>query len=178
MSNENESEATTVQLPKESEWRFEVEVDSSVKVKLTSGTAEVFGVEMVVGPVYSFSSQKSAIFTWTGCALKIQGAPSSEYVANETPMHVYANLHFALEKERIECASADGVGPRALILGPEHAGKTSLTKILTSYAVKQERTPMVVNLDPKEARWASCFGLMYRVFSACLARSARLPSPA
>lgn len=37
-----------------------------------------------------------------------------------------------------------------MIIGPEDAGKTSLTKILTAYAVRQGRKPCVVNLDPKE----------------------------
>jgi polyribonucleotide 5'-hydroxyl-kinase len=37
-----------------------------------------------------------------------------------------------------------------LILGPEHAGKTSLAKILTGYATKVDRQPIVVNLNPAE----------------------------
>jgi polyribonucleotide 5'-hydroxyl-kinase len=37
-----------------------------------------------------------------------------------------------------------------MIVGPENAGKTSLAKILTSYATRMERQPIVVNLDPKE----------------------------
>lgn len=37
-----------------------------------------------------------------------------------------------------------------MIIGPEDAGKTSLIKILTAYAVRQGRKPCVVNLDPKE----------------------------
>ena len=41
-------------------------------------------------------------------------------------------------------------GPRVLILGPENAGKTTLTKILTGYATKMDRQPIVVNLNPTE----------------------------
>jgi polyribonucleotide 5'-hydroxyl-kinase len=37
-----------------------------------------------------------------------------------------------------------------MIIGPEDAGKTSLTKLLTGYAIRQGRAPCVVNLDPKE----------------------------
>jgi polyribonucleotide 5'-hydroxyl-kinase len=63
----------------------------------------------------------------------------------------YANVHFALETMRQEAQSGSGKdGPRVLVLGPEDAGKTSLTKILTSYATKMERQPIVVNLDPTE----------------------------
>lgn len=39
-------------------------------------------------------------------------------------------------------------GPRVLLLGPANAGKTSLAKLLTAYATKRGRQPMVVNLDP------------------------------
>ncbi|EEP80352.1 conserved hypothetical protein [Uncinocarpus reesii 1704] len=66
-------------------------------------------------------------------------------------MAEYANVHFALETMRQEAAAAAGrEGPRVLILGPEDAGKTSLAKILTGYATKMGRQPLVVNLDPSE----------------------------
>ena len=62
----------------------------------------------------------------------------------------YANAHFALETLREEAKATGKDGPRALILGPENAGKTSVAKILTAYATKMERQPVVVNLDPVE----------------------------
>lgn len=62
----------------------------------------------------------------------------------------YANVHFALETMRQEAKAAGRDGPRVLILGPEDAGKTSVTKILTAYATKMGRQPLVVNLDPSE----------------------------
>lgn len=66
-------------------------------------------------------------------------------------MSVYANLHFALEKRRGQASESPNLqGPRVMIIGPEDAGKTSLTKLLTGYAVRQGRRPVVVNLDPKE----------------------------
>jgi polyribonucleotide 5'-hydroxyl-kinase len=78
------------------------------------------------------------------------GGCQSEYVAEETPMVEYANIHFALETLRNEAKATGKDGPRVLILGPEDAGKTSLSKILTAYAVKVGRQPIVVNLDPTE----------------------------
>ena len=66
-------------------------------------------------------------------------------------MTAYTNLHFALEKERGMAGESPTVqGPRVMIIGPENAGKPSLVKILTAYAVRQGRNPAVVNLGPKE----------------------------
>ncbi|ANB12182.1 Clp1p [Sugiyamaella lignohabitans] len=74
-------------------------------------------------------------------------------------MSVYANLHFALEGLRPAATLGTGAsnnsnptsrGPCVLVLGPKDSGKTSLCKILTSYACKQQRFPMLVNLNPSE----------------------------
>ena len=78
------------------------------------------------------------------------GGCQSEYVAEETPMVEYANVHFALETLRQEAKATGKDGPRVLIVGPDNAGKTSLSKILTAYATKVGRQPIVVNLDPNE----------------------------
>ena len=72
------------------------------------------------------------------------------YVAGETPMTSYVNLHFTLEKFRQLAEDAQAKGPRVLILGSEDAGKTSLAKILVGYAVRQGRSPVLVGLDPKQ----------------------------
>ncbi|PKY03663.1 putative mRNA cleavage factor complex II protein Clp1 [Aspergillus campestris IBT 28561] len=78
------------------------------------------------------------------------GGCQSEYVAEETPMVEYANVHFALETLRQEAKATGKDGPRVLIVGPDNAGKSSLGKILTAYATKVGRQPIVVNLDPNE----------------------------
>jgi polyribonucleotide 5'-hydroxyl-kinase len=133
------------------EWRFEVAFGSSIEVRLIEGTAEIFGTELPLGHRFTFTGTKSAIYTWSGCTLEVSGSPSVEYTAEETPMSVYANAHFALEKKRGQISeSSIAQGPRVVIVGPEGAGKTSLLKILTAYAVRQGRKPVVVNLDPKE----------------------------
>lgn len=61
-------------------------------------------------------------------------------------MMAYLNCHFALDRLR----TAEGQGPRVMIVGPSDSGKTSLIKILASYALKLGRNPVVVNLDPSE----------------------------
>ncbi|CAG8695331.1 2640_t:CDS:2, partial [Scutellospora calospora] len=94
-------------LEPEHEFRFEVDFGTTVKLKLISGTAEIYGTEIGIGPEYEFSGRKVAVFTW------------HEYVANETPMTSYLNMHLALEQHR-EAAKAKGEqGPRVIVVGPE-----------------------------------------------------------
>ncbi|CAO3692138.1 unnamed protein product [Umbelopsis ramanniana] len=137
-------------LEQESELRFEVEFSSKASVKLISGTAEIFGTELATGVTYQFFGRKIAVFTWHGCCLELTGQCSVEYTANETPMSSYLNLHLALEQIRENAAQQGEQGPRVLVLGPHDVGKTSLCKILLSYALRQGRRPLHVSLDCSE----------------------------
>ncbi len=119
-------------------------------LQLLSGTAELFGTELPIKQTYTFTGTKAAIYTWHGCRIEVVGDCQVDYVAEETPMMVYGNLHFALENLREKANSEGREGPRVLIVGSENAGKTSLAKILTAYATKLGRQPVVVNLDTKE----------------------------
>jgi polyribonucleotide 5'-hydroxyl-kinase len=76
--------------------------------------------------------------------------PCEEYTAEDTPMVPYVNTHFALEKLRDEASENGGEGPKVLVVGPNNAGKTSLVKMLTAYAIKMGRQPMVINTDSRE----------------------------
>ncbi|CAA9964830.1 mRNA cleavage and polyadenylation factor CLP1 [Pyrenophora teres f. maculata] len=142
----------TQELAANTEYRFEVAFSHTLTIKLQSGTAEFFGTELAPSTTYTFQGTKGAIFTWHGCKLDIGGQAEGEYVAEETPMMSAANLHFALENLRDKSVASGSIemGPRILVVGPENSGKTSLVKILTSYAVKMDRQPMVVNLDPRQ----------------------------
>ncbi|OLL22991.1 mRNA cleavage and polyadenylation factor CLP1 [Neolecta irregularis DAH-3] len=132
-------------LCRETEYRFEADFDNTVDIKLISGSAEIFGTELTIGPVYSFTGYKGAVYTWDGCTLEVTGVRSSEYIAEETPMSVYANLHFGLEKLRY-----GENGPRVLLVGPDDSGKTSIGKILVAYAVRMGREIDFINLDTRE----------------------------
>ncbi|KAF2188353.1 Clp1-domain-containing protein [Zopfia rhizophila CBS 207.26] len=142
----------TQDLPAGTEYRFEVAFSRTFFIRLLSGTAEFFGTELAPSSKdsYTFSGTKGAIYTWHGCKLELVGEAESEYLAEETMMMSYANAHFALENLREKAAQVGETGPRVLVVGPENAGKTSLVKILTSYAVKAGRQPVVVNLDPRQ----------------------------
>ncbi|RHZ59936.1 hypothetical protein Glove_360g62 [Diversispora epigaea] len=65
-------------------------------------------------------------------------------------MTSYLNMHLALEQFREETKARDEPGPKVLIVGPEDVGKTSLSKILLSYALRQGRQPIFVDLDVNE----------------------------
>ncbi|CAA93606.1 mRNA cleavage and polyadenylation factor clp1 [Schizosaccharomyces pombe] len=141
-------------IPKECEWRFEVD-EPAIQIRLVSGNAEYFGTELALGPPYHFTRVKGAIYTWQGCTLEVEGEPSVEYVAEETPMSTYLNLHFALEGLRLQAENAaandeSSYGPCVCLIGPRSCGKTSVLKILESYALKQSRHPICVNLDPTQ----------------------------
>lgn len=73
-----------------------------------------------------------------------------EYTANETPMTSYLNTHLALQQMRDTAKHSGEQGPRVLVIGPHDVGKTSLCKILASYALRQGEKPIYVSLDPSE----------------------------
>lgn len=91
-----------------------------------------------------------------------------EYLAEETPMISYANLHFALERIREDSSSKSRDGPRVLVVGPENAGKTSLVKLLTAYTTRSGRQPVTVNLDTKEGMLSIPGSLSAAVFSSII----------
>ena len=58
-------EITRHVLAKESEFRAEVDPSGTVCVKLVSGNAEIFGVELAEGRTYTFyAGRKFAVYTW------------------------------------------------------------------------------------------------------------------
>jgi polyribonucleotide 5'-hydroxyl-kinase len=153
------------ELRAESEWRFEVAIGQKIEVRVNisiigpnmwltdfqvmSGTAELFGTELALNHIYTFRGTKSSIYTWHGCRIEVTGS-CEEYTAEETPMLQYANAHFALENLRDEAQQKQSEGPRVLLVGPNNSGKTSLVKMLTAYAIRMGRQPMVINTDPRE----------------------------
>lgn len=116
-------------------------------VKLVEGNAEVFGIELAQNKEYSFREDSFAVFTWYGCKLETSGEAVSTYVSDKTPMIAYVNTHAQLEARRDVALANSDEGPRVLIVGSVDQGKSSLSKILASYAVRLDRTPVYVDLD-------------------------------
>ena len=148
----NQSNAPTVFTPHslsaKTEYRFEVSHTKIARLKLLTGTAEIFGTELIISSTpYTFTGCKLAIYTWQGCTFEISGDVSSEYVGEETTMDEYFACHAALHALREGAHRTESTGPRVLVLGPENVGKSTLCKILTGYAIRSGWSPVVVNLD-------------------------------
>jgi polyribonucleotide 5'-hydroxyl-kinase len=130
----------------ESEIRCEVTEENSLILKLLSGTAEIFGVEMAVNKEYTFFDENFAVFSWYGCVIESVGK-SQIYYSDSTPMISYVNTHAQLEAIRdIALANSDR-GPRVMVVGPKDHGKSTTCKTLLSYAARLDRTPIFVDLD-------------------------------
>ena len=99
-------------LKKESELRCEVNENSTLTIKVTKGTAEIFGIELAPNKEYTFKDQNIAVFSWYGCTLETSGADSSLYVADSTPMVAYMNIHIQLESRRDYALAENEIGPR------------------------------------------------------------------
>ncbi|PIA14574.1 Clp1-domain-containing protein [Coemansia reversa NRRL 1564] len=135
-----------------SEFRFEVDFKKTIKVRLLSGQAEYFGTELGPEAEYQFSGgENGAIFSWNGCKISVTGECSSAYVADETAMDAYINVHVALQQQRAAAHVSNHSGPRVMIVGPEDCGKTALARILLTYAARQGERPLFVDLDPRDA---------------------------
>ena len=110
------------------------------------------------------------------------GAVQHAYVADETPMVSYLNLHHALDKLRVQAQTTGQTGPRVrlaptavpmpgqpprnataprffswesiqvVVAGPTDVGKSTLCRILLSYAVRGRRQPIFVDLDVGQVR--------------------------
>eukprot|EP01095_Lingulamoeba_sp_RSL-Kostka_P002004 TRINITY_DN1286_c0_g1_i1.p1 TRINITY_DN1286_c0_g1~~TRINITY_DN1286_c0_g1_i1.p1 ORF type:complete len:426 (-),score=115.28 TRINITY_DN1286_c0_g1_i1:260-1537(-) len=146
-NNNNNNQKQYFSLQAEDELRIEVDKDETIVVLLKSGTAEIFGTELAKLYEYEFTYCKFAIFSWQGCEIDLFGK-CRVYKANETPMIYYINAHTILEEKRsMEIVKEEPFGPRVMIVGSTDTGKSSLAKILLSYATRNSRVPIFVDLD-------------------------------
>ncbi|WVZ77315.1 hypothetical protein U9M48_025196 [Paspalum notatum var. saurae] len=143
-------------LAPQSELRVEVLPDSPLRVRLVAGTAEIFGTELPPeGWVPVPPRSKIAIFTWHGATVELDGVSESEYTSDETPMVIYVNTHAILDarRARARVAAVQGgdleasQGPRVIVVGPTDSGKSTLCKMLLSWAAKLGWKPTYVDLD-------------------------------
>ncbi|RYR54022.1 hypothetical protein Ahy_A06g029272 isoform D [Arachis hypogaea] len=143
-----------VKLEKESELRIEVGNDAPLCLRLLNGNAEIFGTELAPEIWLNFPPRlKFAVFTWYGATIEMEGTTETDYTADETPMVSYVNVHAILEARRTRAkASSSGdsessQGPRVIVVGPTDSGKSTLSRMLLSWAAKQGSKPTFVDLD-------------------------------
>ncbi|BFG26734.1 hypothetical protein CerSpe_130080 [Prunus speciosa] len=148
--------AKQVKLERESELRIEVGNDAPLKLRLLNGTAEIFGTELPPEIWLTFPPRlKFAVFTWYGATIEMDGSTETDYTADETPNISYVNVHAVLEERRNRAKasppddsnSSQPQGPRVIVVGPTDSGKSTLSKMLLSWAAKQGWKPTFVDLD-------------------------------
>ncbi|KAK6200491.1 protein CLP1 [Scheffersomyces amazonensis] len=164
-------EWTTVEVTGFSEWRVEVPHRTILKFKVIDGIGEIFGTELPLNVELQVSGVKYAVYAPLSSGFKLEyktlanksvmtneDEEISDYISNETQAHqAYINLHLGLQTIRQEIRDYNILnpqdvkkGPRVLIIGNPNSGKTSLAKILSSYANKMDSTPVLVNLNPRD----------------------------
>ncbi|KAL7190469.1 hypothetical protein ACSBR2_022699 [Camellia fascicularis] len=142
-----------VKVGKECELRIEVGPDTPLRLRLHTGTAEIFGTEISPGIWLTLTPRlKFSVFSWYGATVEMDGTTETEYIADETPMISYVNVHALLEgrRNRAKASSSDSnsyQGPRVIVVGPTDSGKSTLSRILLSWAAKQGWKPTFVDLD-------------------------------
>uniref|UniRef100_A0A7S1EUV0 Protein CLP1 homolog n=1 Tax=Timspurckia oligopyrenoides TaxID=708627 RepID=A0A7S1EUV0_9RHOD len=148
----------TFELEAENEFRLEVRHGGVVSLMITKGDAELFGRELALNRSYSFSGTKIAIFSWHGTTIVIESSssvkPDVAYVVTETPMPIYVNAHAVLQQRRKLAKQLGQIGPRCILFAPSLSGATSVARILTGYALKQQKAVLALDLDPKDGSLA------------------------
>ena len=132
-------------------------VGQRVKIYITvlSGICEVLGTELANDVEYCFQDWNFSVLAIEDSRIKwrlvnlmipLNDPFINNITPNENAKYVY-NLHFAIEKLRYSSFT----GPKVLILGNKNTGKTSLSRILSSYSIKNKAyQPMFINLDPSQ----------------------------
>jgi hypothetical protein len=118
----------------------------------TFATAEIFGMELVLGHEYKIQRGTSiAIFSWHGCTIEMRGPTTMEYDASNHVMADYVNLAGVIEQKRQKAEDENdsfSAAPRVLITGSDHSGKSTLALFLSNMALRKHRRPIMVELDP------------------------------
>ena len=138
------------------EYRFRITTDPGedtvCDVRAVKGTAEVFGSALVPKEDYVFEIGSYAVFTWYGCTLEVNKARLVKpYTCSkdDSSMNIFAGVHGNLELLRDQSYQRSKGGPRIAVVGPESSGKTTVSRILSSYSVRGDRTPIYLDIDPR-----------------------------
>ncbi|CAN7059670.1 hypothetical protein IGI04_015818 [Brassica rapa subsp. trilocularis] len=142
-----------VMLEKQSEIRIQVPQISALKLRVLHGKVEIFGSELPRNTWLTFPPlQQFAVFTWYGATFEIDGVTETDTISDETPMISYLNVHNSLQVQRHRVTSStrdydSSQGPRVIIVGDTDSGKSTLAKMLLSWAAKDGCKPTFVDLN-------------------------------
>ena len=138
------------------EYRFRISSEPSedtvCDVRVSKGTAEVFGSALLPKESYVFEVGSFAIFTWYGCTLEVnKDRLVKPYTCSkeDSSMNIFAGVHGNLELLRDQNYQRAKGGPRIAVVGPESCGKTTVARILSSYSVRGDRSPVYLDIDPR-----------------------------
>eukprot|EP00397_Hematodinium_sp_SG-2012_P033149 GEMP01035373.1.p1 GENE.GEMP01035373.1~~GEMP01035373.1.p1 ORF type:complete len:459 (-),score=144.35 GEMP01035373.1:557-1933(-) len=124
--------------------------DAPKRKDIMARSAEIFGAELVMGLEYPLApGTRTAIFTWHGCTVQVTGTTAQEYDAPNTMMKDYVNCAAILERKRMRADEFSAPAPRCLVVGSASSGKSTFCQILVNYALRRERYPIFVDLDPR-----------------------------
>ncbi|XP_024014399.1 LOW QUALITY PROTEIN: protein CLP1 homolog 5 [Eutrema salsugineum] len=152
-ANASESGHRIVKLAPQGEIRIQVHQSSTLKLRVLEGKVEIFGSELPPKVWITFPPlQQFAVFTWYGGTIEVDGVTETEYTSSETPMMSYLNFHNSLQRQRhrVTSSTSDNVsshGPRVIIVGDIDSGKTTLAKMILSWAAKDGFKPTFVDLN-------------------------------
>jgi len=146
---------TSYEIRPRSELRVEVLSGSEAEIMLKEGTAEVFGTELRLGERVQLRGTNVAIYSWEGGHVEVAAEPAPAsggpgtmaYVSDDTPMPMYLQLHAALDARRQRAFEAQSRGPCVVVAGPMDAGKSTITRMLGSWAARGAWQPALVDVD-------------------------------
>ena len=93
----------------------------------------MFGAELGLGERLTISGKRLAVsrmrqrgtvayvrwtqvFSYTGCAIEVDGQSEMLYESKDTPMQYYLNLHHVLDARRLEAKESGKQGPSVMIV--------------------------------------------------------------
>ncbi|WWD02415.1 hypothetical protein V865_000454 [Kwoniella europaea PYCC6329] len=157
-------EQIIVDLEPGSEWRFELEADENIALRVLSPDPVFINSEELPPatwyPIHRYT--KGALYAPTQARVEVTSLPASQYISTSTIHPQLLNVHLALERNRIlakrqlfSSGPSNGVerverGPRVMIMGPPSSGKTTVVKNLVNLALSSGMgwTVGVGGLDP------------------------------